>query len=294
MQQAFVLDYPSSKPYSLTIEGGYSPNFGNDCGTPPATPDARLTVLDRGLWRLHLAVGATSIQLRGLTLQNTFSGDPTHAPIEITADSAATGQIEIENSILFGNSSATTSAIYISAAQGSLLVQNSLFAGNLSLAAMNPIRFRSLRNGAFCTSLVNSTFAGNTSSLPALYVFAPNCATVAANDVFWGSAPGGDVVFENPSFTYLVSDDFADLAETANAQVLDVISVDPQFEADFSLADFSPLRDRGSTGSAFFTPGTFDVGGEPRTYHGELPDIGAFEIQDVILAHDFDVDFTAL
>ena len=30
------------------------------------------------------------------------------------------------------------------------------------------------------------------------------------------------------------------------------------------------------------------VVGSPRVYHNESPDIGAFEIQDVIFAYDFD------
>ncbi len=66
------------------------------------------------------------------------------------------------------------------------------------------------------------------------------------------------------------------------------MSIDPLFNVDYSLSDFSPLRDKGSAGAPFFSPGDFDVEGQPRIYHSEHVDIGAFEVQDVIFAHDFD------
>jgi hypothetical protein len=289
MPSGFVLDFPSAEAHGLTIEGGYSPNFGNDCGTPPASPDARLTVLDQGLWRLHLASGAPSITLRGLTLQNTWSGDPTLAPIQIDADAAATGSIAIENAMLIGNSSVGTSAIYISAAKGAISLQNSLFVSNVTFAAINPIRFRSVRNGSLCASIVNSTFADNVSAQPSVYVISPNCLAVAANDIFWGNA-ASDVVFSNPAETYLLSDDLSAIGDAMGTQAFDVVSINPMFNADFSLQDFSPLRDKGNPGGvgSLFTPGSFDVEGKERVHPAGLPDIGAFEITDVIFADDFE------
>lgn len=289
MPSGFVLDYPSAEAHSLTIEGGYGPFFGNDCGLAPASPDARKTVLSRGLWRLHLAAGAPSITLRGLTLQNTSSADPTLAPIQVDADAMATGTIEIDNTILLGNSSVSTSAIYLSAGQGAISVQNSLLASNVSLAAINPVRFRSVRNGSFCVSIVNSTFAGNVSAQPSVYILAPNCLTIAANDIFWGSATS-DVVFSNPGGVYLASDDLSALGDANGTQAFDVTSVNPMFNADFSISDFSPLRDKGNAGGvgSVFSPGPYDVTGGPRVF-GALPDIGAFEINDVIFVDDFEI-----
>ena len=290
MPSGFVLDFPSAEAHSLTIEGGYSPNFGNDCGTPPASPDARLTVLDRGLWRLHLAAGAPSITLRGLTLQNTSSADPMHAPIEIDADAAADGVIAVENTMLIGNSSVNTSAIYFSAGHGAISVQNSLLASNVALAAINPIRFRSLRNGSLCVSIVNSTFAANVSAQPSVYVLNPGCIALAANDIFWGNSTS-DVVFANLASTYLLSDDLSAIGDAAGTQAFDVVSVDPMFNADFSIQGFSPLRDKGNPGggAALFSPGPFDVAGQVRDYPAGLPDIGAFEIADLIFLDDFDL-----
>jgi hypothetical protein len=291
MPSGFVLDFPSAEAHSLTIEGGYSPNFGNDCGTPPASPDARLTVLDRGLWRLHLATGAEAVTLRGLTLQNTSSADPTLAPIEIDADAAATGTIALENAMLIGNSSFGTSAIHLSAGQGAISVQNSLLASNVTLAAINPIRFRSVRNGSFCVSIVNSTFAGNVSAQPSVYVINPSCLAIAANDIFWGNATS-DVVFSNLAGTYLVSDDLSALNDATGTQSFDVLSTNPMFNPDFSLQALSPLRDKGSLGGggvSVFSPGLFDVAGQTRISPAGLPDIGAFENNDVIFMNGFEL-----
>jgi hypothetical protein len=285
----FLLDYPSVEARALTIEGGYSENFGNACGTPPASPDARLTVLDGGLWRLHLAAGAGSIALKGLTVQGTFGTDAIHAPVEISADPGATGTITTENTMFLGNASTMTSAINFSAAQGAISVQNSVFASNVTFAAINPVRFRSVRNGSLCATLVNSTFAGNLSNLPALYLITPNCSAVAANDIFWANLPGGGIAFANAPGVYLIADDLADLNEATGTQAAGLLSVDPLFDVAFSLQDYSPLRDKGNIGGGVFSPGMFDVGGQPRIYHAELPDIGAFEIQDVIFASSLDV-----
>jgi hypothetical protein len=290
MPSAFVLDFPSAEAHSLTIEGGYSPNFGNACGMPPASPDARLTVLDRGLWKLHLATGAASITLRGLTLQNASSADATHAPIEIDADAAATGTIALENAMLIGNSSAGTSAIYFSAGQGAISVQNSLLASNVTLAPINPIRFRSVRNSSFCVSLVNSTFAGNVAAQPSVYVLHPNCLAIAANDIFWGNATS-DVVFSNLAGAYLVSDDLSAPNDATGTQSFDILSANPVFDADFSIQASSPLRDRGNPGGvgSVFSPGLFDVTGQVRASPAGLPDIGAFENTDVILINGFEL-----
>lgn len=291
MPSGFVLAFPSTEAHSLTIEGGYSPFFGNDCGLAPATPDARATVLDRGLWRLHLATGAPSITLRSVTIRNTSSADPALAPVQIDADAAASGTIEVENAMLLGNSSAGTSAIYFSAGQGAIDIHNSLLASNVSLAAINPIRFRSVKNGSFCISIVNSTFAGNVAAQPSVYVINPSCLAIAANDIFWGSA-ASDVVFSNLAGTYLVSDDLSAPGDAGGTQSFDVVSVDPMFSADFSLLARSPLRNKGNSGGggvSVFTPGPFDVEGKDRAYPAGLPDIGAFENLDVIFIDDFEL-----
>jgi hypothetical protein len=193
--------------------------------------------------------------------------------------------------MLIGNSSLGSSAIYLSAGQGAISVQNSLLASNVTLAAINPIRFRSVRNGSFCVSIVNSTFAGNVSAQPSVYVMNPSCLTIAANDIFWGSA-ASDVVFSNLAGTYLVSDDLSAPTDANGTQSFDVLSVNPMFNPDFSLQALSPLRDKGSLGGggvSIFSPGLFDVAGQTRIWPAGFPDIGAFENNDVIFITDFEL-----
>jgi hypothetical protein len=141
-----------------------------------------------------------------------------------------------------------------------------------------------------CASIVNSTFAGNVAAQPSLYVINPNCLAIAANEIVWGSA-ASDVVFSNPAGTYLLSDDLSALGDATGAQAFDVVSVDPMFNPDFSLQDFSRLRDKGNPGggASLFTPGLFDVEGKERIHPAGLPDIGAFEITDMIFAGDFEL-----
>ncbi|MET0232137.1 MAG: hypothetical protein ABW186_14480 [Rhodanobacteraceae bacterium] len=288
MPSNFVLSYQAvTEHHDITIEGGYSASFGNDCATPPASPDARNTVLDGGLWRLHLAPGVGSLKLKSVTLQSTFSVDAAHAPIEIGADINSTGNIAIENVIFLNNGSSTAPAVYLLAGSAAVFVQNSLFAGNVTFGQSNAVLIGSRRLSAFGDLIVNSTFSGNASSLPALDVYTPNSSAIVANDILWGNT-GGDVVFSNPPSSYVLNDDFGDLLEAGGTQSANLVSVDPLFKPDFSLDDLSPLRDKGNTGSAIFSPGLFDVAGLPRVYHNEKPDIGAFEIQDVIFASGVD------
>jgi hypothetical protein len=289
MASNFLLSYDAvTEHHDLTIEGGYGPTVGDDCGVPPTSADARVTVLDQGLWRLHMAGGAGSITLKSMTIQNTFSSDATHAPVEIGADVSSTGDIDVENVKFLVNGSTVTPGVYLIAAQGAAIVKNAVFAENTSFGSASAVRIGSLRTGSFCTLLINSTFTQNASSLSALNVMTPACSAIVANDIFWGNNIGADVDFADIQDAYLFADDFHDPTEAAGAHTSALLSVDPIFMPDLSLSDFSPLRDRGFSGGAIFDVGAFDVDGRPRSYYGVLPDVGAFEIQDVIFADAFD------
>jgi hypothetical protein len=289
MPASFLLEYNAiTEHHDVTIEGGYGANIGDPCGTPPTFPDPRVTVLDGGLWRAHLAVGVGSFTMRAVTVQNTFDIDPNHAPVEITAAPNSTGNITLENAIFSGNGSTTKPAIYLFSDQGAVLIQNALFDFNVSFSGQSAVRIGSLRaGGSICTSIVNATFTANTTSTAGIDVSTQMCFALAANDIFWGNGAGGDVQFDNPSNTYVEYSDLGDLAEAQNTQSSNLLSVDPLFLPDYSLHDLSPLRDKGSSGGFVFSPGSFDVVGNPRTY-GTNPDIGAFEVQDVIFADGFD------
>jgi hypothetical protein len=105
------------------------------------------------------------------------------------------------------------------------------------------------------------------------------------NDIFWGNG-GGDLQLAS-SPTYVWNADVGDLNDFANAITSQAMSQDPLFNPDFSLSDFSPLRDAGVEGGFLFANGDYDAFGNPRI-DGAHPDIGAFEISDVIFAHAFD------
>ncbi len=289
----FLLSYiptAADQAGSLVIEGGYGPNFGNDCGTAPVVPDATATTLEGGLWRMRLADNDATITLRGLTLQSAFSADAIHPTIEIGADPNSIGDIRIENVVFNDNSSLVVPAIYLMAGKGRVSVENSLFASTVGLGPSSPIKIGSSGSVAFCTTIVNSTFAATASSAPALQVSSPNCETVVANDIFWNNPQGGSLVFDAPDHAYLFSDNIADATEAIGTNFDGITSLDPAFEADFSLRDGSPMRNRGNPGGGAFGISSFDVVGQPRVYD-LLPDIGAYEIQDVVFAYDFDIDF---
>lgn len=290
MPMDFPLSYSASaEAHSLTIEGGYSGNMAGPCGAPPTTPDARQTVLYGGTLYVHMAYTG-SFTLKSITVENTFSTDPTFSPVEIGGYIDFTGNVTIQHAMFLNNSSTAKSAVYIFAAKGTLTVQDSVFANNQSSSVTeSPVHMGSLSSGGgVCALIINSTFAGNSSAAAAaLDVYASMCIAIAANDIFWDAAPAG-VHFEYPQWTYLGNDDFFDLSEAANAaQTTALLSVDPMFYSDFSLHDLSPLRNLGDPGGFLFALGQYDVIGNPRTY-GAKPDIGAFEIQDVIFAHGFD------
>jgi hypothetical protein len=287
MQSNFPLFYSASaEVHSLTIEGGYAADFSGPCGSPPTVPDAALTVLHGGIFRIHMA-GAGSFSLKGVTIENTFSTDPLDSPVEIGGYNNASGTFTIQHAMFLSNASTTKAAVYIFAGDGGLLIQDSLFANNLSASASeSAVHVGSLSTGgSFCTVILNSTFADNSSPMtPALDIHTQMCDTIAANDIFWhGNA--GAVQFDVPQSTYLANDDFDDLSEAANAaQASALLSVDPLFYPDYSLHDFSPLRDKGFA----FSLESYDVVGYPRV-DGANPDVGAFETHDVIFANGFEL-----
>jgi hypothetical protein len=289
MPSNFLLWYEAvSEFHDLTIEGGYGDNLGNPCGSPPAAPDPRLTVLDGGLFRVHLAGGAGSFTLKSVTVQNTFSTDPADPPVEIGGYPNSTGNVTIQNSMFIGNGSTAKAAVYLFTSQGALSIYNSVFATNVSFSSESPVRLGSQRtNGSICALIVNSTFTGNAAAVPAVDLQTPMCSLIAASDIFWGNSASADVYIAYPDSTYTLNDDFGDVADAANTHAANLLSVDPLFNPDYSLRDLSPLRDKGNSGGPIFSPGTFDVVGNARTA-GPSPDIGAFEIQDVIFAHGFD------
>jgi hypothetical protein len=212
------------------------------------------------------------------------------SPVYIGGHIDFTGTVTVQHAMFLDNSSTAKSAVYVFAAKGSLIVQDSVFAGNETASASeSPVHVGSLSTaGGVCAEITNSTFAGNISGAAAgLDVYSSMCIGIAANDIFWGS-PLNAVHFDDPAWTYLANDDLDDLsAATGAAQASGLVTVDPMFNPDFSLRDFSQLRDRGNPGGFIFSLEPFDVAGNARVY-GAGVDIGAFEISDLLFADDFE------
>ena len=287
MPSTFVLDYePSTEHHDLTIEGGFVEGGGNPCSS--RVQDARATVLHQGLLRLKMLGAATgSITLNGLTVENAFSADANNAPVQIFGGASLSSNVHIDNVMFAGNTSSATSAIYAFANLGALHIHNSLFASNASFSTTNAVRLGTLQvSNAFCAEIINSTFAGNVASAGGAEILG-QCTTMAVNDIFWGNPNGNDVYFAFPQSTLLSNDDFFDLNEASNTESFDLLSIDPLFNLDFSLQDLSPLRDAGDPGGFLYTPGVLDLVGNPRV-HGSKPDIGAYEITEIIFANGFD------
>jgi hypothetical protein len=292
MGQNFVLDYnPNTKQHDLTIEGGYEDFFGNPCGIVPTSPDARRTIIDGGELRFVLPNGIGSIALSAITIRNMISNNQHPSAVSITSLAGSSGGVFIRNSMFIGNVSLVSNAINFRVTDGMLVIQNSLFALNASLSGDYPISLNAFaQNGQLCLGAINSSFTRNTSSSAAVGLQAPSCLTLLGNDILWGNNSPTDIEIFYPDNAFLVNDDFGDVSEATGAQVGHLVSVDPLFNSDFSLRDFSPLRDACGA-SFFFSPGEFDVIGNLRAYG--IPDIGAYEIQDVVFASDFDVEWPA-
>jgi hypothetical protein len=288
MPSNFPLEYyPNLQQNDLTIEGGYADFFGNPCGLAPSTPDARQTVLNGGQLKLTMPGGAGSITLKAITISNMVNSNQQSIPVSIGGLAGSTGNVSIYNVIFEGNGSSTNEAIFLSAIGGFIRVQNSIFLENYSFAGVNPIDIVNFStSGNLCLEVINSTFTSNAASRSAVKLRAPMCQSLLANDILWGNS-GGDIDISYPATTILVNDDLGDLAEAAGTQSSALLSIDPMFYPDASLKDLSPLRDAGNDGGFVFSPGPYDVVGNQRVY-GSHPDIGAFEIQDVIFAHGFD------
>ena len=100
---------------------------------------------------------------------------------------------------------------------------------------------------------------------PAVNIRSQDCLSVMANDIFWSSV-GSDLDIWWPSMALLTNDDVEHIADTANTQASNILSVDPLFNPDLSLQDLSPMRQLGNSGGFLFSPGEFDLIGNPRIY----------------------------
>jgi hypothetical protein len=280
---------PGAEQHDLTIVGGYfaDPESGDPCGGIQSL-DARDTVIEGGKEiLLAMPSGVGSITLSTFTIASMVSSGK---PVVIGAPAGATGDLTVDKMIFKQNGSSGDTAVSLEADSGALIVANSVFDQNISLASYNAVRIHNRRpDDSLCIEITQSTFARNATSVPAVGLggdgLSEPCAPLVIDSVFWGNSTG-QLQVNWPAVGIFFNDDVGDLSELDGMDVSDTISVDPLFAANLSLSDMSPLRDAGLV-SGLIPNGTYDVTGSQRIY-GSMPDIGAFEIQDVIFAHPFD------
>jgi hypothetical protein len=284
----FGIAYSPTDQHNLTITGGYTEFNSDPCGWSTSA-DARQTILDGGKGiDLRLPVGSGSVTLSTLTVTGVFNPGTagSHAAISIWGFAGTTGSVQVSNAIFAGNGNLDGAAISISST-ASVMIENSLFYQNYTYSGLQVMDVWVDRpdNGP-CVLIVHSTFTQNTTD-SRLSLSSETCMNLLANDIFWGNT-GRDLDIVYTSTPALVTHvDVMNLSDLGNATTSQILSQDPLFNPDFSLSDFSPLRDAGVEGGFLFANGTYDVFGNSRIY-GAKPDIGAFEISDVIFAHAFD------
>jgi hypothetical protein len=275
----------SQEPQSLTVEGGFGDFFGNPCGLSPPSPNAAQTRINgNGSASFALVPVGGSLTVSNLTIENAGAvGQSTDAGVELESG----GDTWVFNTIFTSNGALHAPGVVI-AADNSVQVQNSLFVENYSWSGEPAVELYNTNViSPICNLIINSTFSGNATSAAALSIsnLGPDCTSLIANSLFWGNTADDATSFS--ALTYLLTDDIANFG----GQFADsggVVSIDPLFKdisgGDYSLKDDSPLHDLGTQGGFIWGLGEWDVAGNPRI-DGKAPDIGAFEIQDVIFAN---------
>jgi hypothetical protein len=284
------IEHYATEPYDLSIEGGYQDFFGNPCGLAPQVEDATQTVLDgNSLASILLDPDGGSLTVRNLTIQNAEDSD-----LDPAVEIQSAFNILVENSIFQGNLAYNHAGVSIGGGHA-VQIQDSLFASNVSL---DPTGFAvQITNtdsvDAICNVIVNSTFSANFSQSAGLVVWnwnQGNCLTLVGNTILWGNGGPTDLTWNNNTPMYLINDDIGNY-NLVPVVATDTISIDPLFknqaDGDYSLQDASLVHNKGNAGSIFWGPGQWDVLGNPRV-DGAYPDIGAYELQDVIFASSLD------
>lgn len=294
------LAYFSATSQRLTIEGGYTAFFEGGCGKLVQYRAAD-TVID-GAGGDHSASAITlfgssggRIELKFLKIQNAINTDPQGSSAVVLGQAIGSEDVsvDLENTIFEGNIALNYFPIRIGAAQ--TVIRNSVFAKTQVFGGFPQI-LANIDGMGTCAAILNSTFVGNTGGSRALELRAGmGCTPLIANSLFWGNS-SGDLYLSmmSQSSVFLLNDDIHEFGSstdvTVNGQET-LMSVNPLFvdasAGNYALSDFSLLHDKGSSLELIGGPGSFDVVGFKRT-DGASPDIGAFEIQDVIFANGSD------
>ena len=298
--------YDTTEPYSLLVDGGWV-RIGGACVL--RFDDATATILSGAgvhqVMSLKGGPGASgSIVIRNLTIRDgnangtAGSVQANGGGLTIVGPAGFTGAVLIDRVIFRNNDARTFGGALVASTYGTLYVRNTVFLANRC-------------GGSHCAASLTQS-----SSLPYYYaVFAQNtvvangCLPEASNSCAGGvrMATGGDSagLFANNIF---VANEFADIVLSSpridvlynNYDALggihppddlmgNVIGVYPDFidlfGGNLRLAPDSPVRD---AGMEMGVSGELDLDGLPRII-GPAPDMGAYEVPDLIFVDSFDL-----
>ncbi len=158
-----AFDYNANDGYDLTISGGWSEFFGNDCGQQIST-NPFTTAIDGGSVSrgLSVRVGGTSVvNLSQLYFYNCFVSDPLRGgALNLSRyNNENAGQFIVENNAFINNQARYGSAISFGASDLSVL------RGNLVVANHSTANYavELVNNDAYGLQVINNTMVLNTS-----------------------------------------------------------------------------------------------------------------------------------
>lgn len=291
-----AFSYTSDESHAIAVEGGYT--FG--CGL--RVDNAGLTVLGgsgaRPVLRFY-SQGSGAVTVRNLTIEDGESATR-GAGLSIGGPTGKffvgfTGNATVERVVLLGNrTAAEAGALAIATRGGNVTVRNNLVAFNQCSANHCSLRIENL-----ASEPVNVLFGGNTVALNTCNLGAPSCDSGGARflglqdaviyDNLFAFHAGEDLSLETPEVeAELYYNNIEVLVGNPDTEVGTLDVDNPQFvdalAEDFRLQPTSPVRNMGN--APYPLPGV-DLDGHPRIVDS-APDLGAYEIQDVLFADGFD------
>jgi hypothetical protein len=293
---AIAFSYSSEEARAIAIEGGYT--FG--CGL--RVDNASLTVLGgagvRQVLRFH-SQGSGAVSVRNLTIEDGESA-ARGAGLSIGGPNGPffvgfTGSATVERVVFLGNrSDAEAGALAIATRGGNVTVRNNLVAFNQCSGNHCSLRIENL-----ASEPINVLFGGNTVTLNTCTLGAPSCDSGGARflglqdavlyDNLFAFHGGEDLSLETPAVeAELYYNNIEVLVGNPDTEVGTLDVDNPEFidalAEDFRLQSTSPVRNMGN--APYPLPGV-DLDGHPRIVES-APDLGAYEIQDVLFADGFD------
>ena len=296
-----------TEPHALVLEGGWTGNGNDPCGTPPVG-DPLLTVLDGGgperiMW---MRLSTTSqLTVRWLSFENGGDGG-----LQIDAPFTAefTGEVVVENNAFIGNTGIAGGGLSANLqpfGTGALLrVAGNLFVDNHATDDSGAARIWGVASPPGTTAarlhvigntvLWNTTAATGEVARGGLEIAGSDLVDrVVANNLLWDNA-SADLALFSASGWVLLHNDVQDTIGFEAAVDVGNLSVDPGLQscagcAPWALAEDSPLVDAGAhpLSADLWTLPTQDLAGRARVA-GMAVDIGALELAVAVFADGFE------